>query len=193
MTWHARAIRHINSEPPTLWLTAECASRLRHRACNWLNSSTEPNYSMNFPKFWFVIFRFFAYFLPANRNFVDSSNTECWSILKTSLTVLPVGVTTRTRSGRESKMPGKYADYVWRGQHATSAALLPPSVIQLQFQPQAPWPDIPSRVCWADDNALSSGSSGTALQPLSRLLVLTATYNLKLLRNCYQNQFFWMK
>ncbi len=63
-------------------------------------------------------------------------------------------VTTQTRSGRESKMPGKYADYVWRRQHATSAALLPPSVILLRFQPQAPWPDIPSRVCWADDNSV---------------------------------------
>jgi len=65
-------------------------------------------------------------------------------------------VTTRTRSGRESKMPGKYADYVWRGQHAIPAAILPPSVILWRFQSQAHWPDIPSRVCWADDKLSST-------------------------------------
>ena len=35
-------------------------------------------------------------------------------------------VTNRTRSGRESKMRANYADYVWRGQHVTSAAPLTP-------------------------------------------------------------------
>ena len=42
-------------------------------------------------------------------------------------------------------MPGKYADYKQRGQHATSAVLLPPSVYLLRLQHRAHWPDIPSR------------------------------------------------
>jgi len=51
----------------------------------------------------------------------------------------------RVKALPRKQMPVKYTDYVWRGQHATSAAPLPPPANQLQLHLRSPWPDSPSK------------------------------------------------